>query len=60
MMRFFKFLGVQKLLFKKKKQTATTNRALYQCPEILDIAIRHETELNALSLGKNCNHLPAA
>lgn len=58
MMRFFRFLGVQKLLFKKK--TNTSNRALYHCPEILDIAIRHETELNALSLGKNCNHLPAA
>lgn len=33
------------------------NSALYHCPEILDIAIRHETELNGMFTGKNCSYL---
>lgn len=52
MMKFF-MIPVQKLLLKK------SNSALYHCPEILDIAIRHETELNRMSIGKNCSHLLA-
>ena len=44
-------IPVQKLLLKKP------NRALYHCPETLDIAIRHETELNGMSVGKDCSYL---
>lgn len=53
MIRFFT-IPVQKLLLKNKHDSA-----LYHCPEVLDIAIRHETEFNAMSLGKVCDYLPA-